>query len=134
MGFVGWALHKLGYAKQNRETTPAGTIEKAFGVLPAWSRRMEDNIGLWWAMYIDHPPWETGCVRPLGLPGAIGRDLARHALAEFFVAVSGSARAEYLNRQLQGTAPRLSTYLELGLCLGGVALNPYPDGERILVD
>ncbi len=134
MGFVGWALHKLGYAKQNRETTPAGTIEKAFGVLPAWSRRMEDNIGLWWAMYIDHPPWETGCVRPLGLPGAIGRDLARHALAEFFVAVSGSARAEYLNRQLQGTAPRLSTYLELGLCLGGVALKPYPDGERILVD
>ena len=56
---------------------------------------------------------------PLGLPRAIGRELARTALTEFSVAVSGSQRAEYLNRQMQTAAVRLGENLEMGLCLGG---------------
>lgn len=122
------------FGKLNKETTPAGTIEKEFGVQPAASRKMEDNINLWWSLYTNHPPWESCDVRPLGLPGAIGRELARHALTEFSVAVSGSARAEYINRQIQLAAAKFGINLELGLCLGGVCLKPYPDNGRVLVD
>ena len=99
MGIIDWARNLFGFGKLNKETTPAGTIEKEFGVQPAASWKMEDNINLWWAMYTNHPPWESCDVRPLGLPGAIGRELARHALTEFSVSVSGSARAEYINQQ-----------------------------------
>lgn len=134
MGLIDWARNLFGFGKLNKETTPAGTIEKEFGVQPAASRKMEDNINLWWALYTNHPPWETCDVRPLGLPGAIGRELARHALTEFSVAVSGSARAEYINRQLQLAAAKFGINLELGLCLGGVCLKPYPDNGRVLVD
>ena len=134
MGIIDWARNLFGFGKLNKETTPAGTIEKEFGVQPAASRKMEDNINLWWALYTNHPPWETCDVRPLGLPGAIGRELARHALTEFSVAVSGSARAEYINRQLQLAAAKFGINLELGLCLGGVCLKPYPDNGRVLVD
>lgn len=134
MGIIDWARNLFGFGKLNKETTPAGTIEKEFGVHPAASRKMENNINLWWAMYTNHPPWESCDVRPLGLPGAIGRELARHALAEFSAAVSGSARAEYINRQVQAAKARFSKNLEIGLCLGGVALKPYPDGDRILVE
>lgn len=133
MGIIDWALNKFGYGKRNREAAPAQTIEKEFGVRPAASQRMEDNINLWWAMYTNHPPWETECVRPLGLPGAIGRELARHALAEFSVSVSGGARAEYLHEQVQRAAARFDADLEMGLCLGGVALKPFLEGDRILV-
>lgn len=134
MEFIDWVRGLFGFGKLNRKTTPAGTIEKEFGVQPAASRQMEDNINLWWAMYTNHPPWETCDVRPLGLPGAIGAELARNALTEFSITVSKGNRAEYINEQMQRVLPELSVYLEMGLCLGGIALKPYPNNGRILVD
>lgn len=132
MSLFDWARALFG--KLNRKTTPAGAIEKEFDVQPAASRQMEDSINLWYAMYINQPPWETDCVRPLGLPGAIGRELARHALAEFSLAVAGGARGEYINDQIQAAAVDFGKDLELGLCLGGIALKPYPDNGQLLVD
>lgn len=132
MSLFDWARALFG--KLNRKTTPTGAIEKEFGVYPVVSRQMENNINLWWAMYTNHPPWETDCVRPLGLPGAIGRELARHALTEFSMTVTGGARGEYINDQIQALVTDFGKVLELGLCLGGIALKPCPDGEKILVD
>lgn len=133
MGFID-RLRGLFFGKLNRKTTPAGTVEKEFGVRPAASRQMEDNIDLWWNLYVDNPPWATDCVRPLGLPSAIGRELARNTMTEFSVSVSGSARAEHINQQVQVAANKFGTNLERCLCLGGVALKPYQDGSRILVE
>lgn len=134
MGFIDWARNLFGFGKLNRKTTPAGTVEKEFGVYPAASRKMEDNINLWWALYTNQPPWETCDVRPLGLPSAIGRELARNTMTEFSASISGSARAEYINQQMQVAANKFSVNLEKCLCLGGVALKPYQDGDRILVE
>lgn len=134
MGLMDWARNFFSFGKMNKEATPAGTIEKEFGAHPVASRRMEDNINLWWDLYTNHPPWESSCVRPLGLPSAIGRELSHHALTEFNVSVSGSARADYINQQMQAIVSKMGNHLELGLCLGGVALKPYVSGGRILVD
>lgn len=134
MGFWNWAKNIFGFGQQKINATSAGTIEKEFGVQPVASRLMEDNINLWWSMYINQPPWATCDVRPLGLPGAIGRELSRHAMTEFSVTVSGGDRGEYLNQQVEVASNKFGNNLELGLCLGGVALKPYPDGKRILVD
>lgn len=73
-------------------------------------------------------------MRPLGLPGAIGRELSRHALTEFSVAVTGSLRGDYIDQQVQRAAAKLDKNLELGLCLGGIAFKPYQDGDQLLVD
>ncbi len=132
MSFFSWARALFG--KLDKKTTSSGAIEREFGVYPAASRKMEDNIDLWWALYVDRPPWMTDCVRPLGLPGAIGRELARHALTEFSASVVGGVRGEYLDRQLQAAAPDFGKALELGLCLGGIAFKPYPDAGRLLMD
>lgn len=132
MGLIDWA--RAFFNRVPKQTTPAGTIEKEFGAIPAASRLMEDNINLWYALYINQPPWETDCVHSLGIAGAVGRELARHTMSEFTVTVGGSKRAEYIDDTVQAIAPALGKYLELGLCLGGIALKPYQDGERILVD
>ena len=129
MNFIDWALGKFGYAKLNKDAVSAGVVEKEFGVLPAASRKMEDNIALWHSMYIDHPPWETCDIRPLGIPKSIGRELSQHVLAEFGVTVSGSERADFINRQVQTAAAGFCENLEKGLCLGGVALRPYLDNR-----
>lgn len=102
-----------------------------WGVLSAAG---QENRRLWWDMYVNHPPWEDCEVRPLGLPGAIGRELARQALMEFRLTVSGSGRAEFLNRQMLAAEKNFLRALELGLCLGGVALKPYLENGRLWVD
>lgn len=134
--FTEWASAHFGgfFGKMNRKTTPAGVIEKEFQAYPAASRQMEDNINLWWNMYINTPPWETCDIRPLGLPGAIGRELARQVFTEFTVAVSGGVRADYLNEQIETAKTDFSKHLEMGLCLGGIAFKPYIQGDRILID
>lgn len=135
MGVFDRVLGLFGLQKLNKDTIPFRTIEKEFGAAPAASRVMQDNIDLWWAMYINQPPWASCDVRPLGLPGAIGRELSRHALTEFSIAVSGSRRADYINKQVQRCVSKFGNNLEMGLCLGGVALKPYPDSKgRLLVD
>lgn len=135
MSVIEWIKKLFGRGKLNRETTPTGAIEKEFGVYPAVSRKMDENINLWYMMYTNQPPWETCDVRPLGIPAAIGRELARYALMEFYVTVSGGDRANFLNQQMELAANDFPKILEQGLCLGGVALKPYPDDKgRILVD
>lgn len=131
MGLLDWAR---GLFRIQKQTTPAGTVEQHFGVQPSASRLMEDNINLWYAMYINRPPWETDCIKSIGLPGAIGRELARHALTEFSATVDGSSRADYINENLQIAANDFGKDLELGLCLGGIALKPYVENNMILVD
>lgn len=113
-----------------------GIVEQAFDVVPAVSRTMQDNISLWYSLYTNEPPWITpdSCVKPLGLPGAIGRELARYALAEFNVTVSGGPRADYLNERMQIAQTALLRDLELGLCLGGIAFRPYIERGQLYVD
>lgn len=134
MGLIDWFKNIFGFGQKNNQNIPTGVIEKEFNALPAASREMEDNINLWYAMYINRPPWANCDVRPLGLPGSIGRELSRHALTEFSVTVSGSARADFINEQMQTAAENFSNNLELGLCLGGIAFRPYADRNRILVE
>lgn len=133
MGFID-RLRGLFFGKLNRNTMQTGTVEKEFGVRSAASRIMEDNINLWWNLYTDNPSWETQCIRPLGLPAAIGRELARNTMTEFSVSVSGSERADYINQKMQVAANKFPINLERCLCLGGVALKPYQDGAQILVE
>lgn len=94
-----WLKNLFGWKKP--KTLSAGFIEKEFSAYPAVSRHMEQNINLWYALYVNHPPWESCEVRPLGLAAAIGRELARFAFTEFSMTVSGGARAGYLDRQMQ---------------------------------
>lgn len=118
-----------------RAVFPAADVERVFQVSPVTSRTMAQGIDLWYAMYINRPPWETCDVVPLGLPAAVVRELQRSALAEFSLRLEGGPRAEYLDRQLTAaSAAALPTALEIGLALGGVALRPCLEGDRLVVD
>lgn len=37
---------------------PQAVAEREFGVSPAVSPKMEQNISLWYAMFIGNPPWQ----------------------------------------------------------------------------
>lgn len=70
---------------------PQAVAEREFGVSPAVSPKMEQNISLWYAMFIGNPPWQTCDVIAVGLPAAICREIARPTLAELTANITGSA-------------------------------------------
>ena len=113
---------------------PQAVAEREFGVSPAVSPKMEQNISLWYAMFIGNPPWQTCDVIAVGLPAAICREIARPTLAELTANITGSARADYLKDCFERAEENFHSALELGLALGGVAFKPYIYGEQLLVD
>ena len=122
--FVGW----LGRLKNF--IFPQAVTQREFGVKPATGQTMERNINLWFAMYVNRPPWAVPPVVPMGLPAAICREIARPTLAELTVSIAGSARADYHNEQFQAAQERFLQQLELGLATGGIALKPYVYGRN----
>ena len=113
---------------------PQAVVQREFEVKPVTGLTMERNINLWYAMYINQPPWAIPPVVPLGLPAAICREIARPTLSELAVSIAESTRADYLNEQFQAAQENLLRQLELGLATGGVAFKPYIYGDKILVD
>ncbi len=113
---------------------PQATTQRAFDVTPAVSQIMERNINLWYAMYINQPPWAVGKVVPVGLPAAICREIARPALSELTVNITGSKRADYLNERFRAASEHFLRDLELGLATGGIAFKPYIYNGMLLVD
>lgn len=113
-----------------------GLAERAFGMKSAVSPAMRQGLELWYALYVNDPPWRRGDARlkPSGLPGAIGRELARAVLAEFHMQLEGGERAAYLNRELAPALRELNRAVELGLCLGSAALRPCLEEGRLTVD
>lgn len=117
-----------------RALFPQAAAEREFGVSPAVSMTMEQQIALWYAMLVNTPPWQDCNVKAVGLPAAICREVARPTLVEFTANITGSQRADYLNDGFQLAKENFSKALELGLALGGVALKPYIYGDKLLVD
>lgn len=117
-----------------RALFPRAAAEREFGVSPAVSMTMEQQIALWYAMLVNTPPWQDCNVKAVGLPAAICREVTRPTLVEFTANITGSQRADYLNDGFQLAKENFSKALELGLALGGVALKPYIYGDKLLVD
>lgn len=113
---------------------PQAAVQRAFNVSPVLSPAMEQNIGLWYSLFVDQPPWATADIVPIGLPAAICREIARPVLVELKVDISGSARADFINDCFQRAKESFIRPLEMGLGLGGFAFKPYPHGDRILID
>ena len=110
------------------------TIESALGIKLAAAPEMMDAIELWSAMYQDCPPWKRASVQTIGLPAAIASELARLVTIEMKSEISGSTRAEYLDKQYRSVINDLRRYVEYGCAKGGLIFKPYIEGRDIVVD
>lgn len=113
---------------------PTAAAKRDFGVDTAIGNTMQENINLWYSMYINEPPWASRDIVPLGLPASIAREMARPALVEFSGTITGGARAEFLDECFQNAARHFEKNLEMGLALGGLALRPYVYNGKLNID
>lgn len=115
---------------------PKSDFEKKLNAKIATSNIMDNAIKLWLDMYGNKPPWLGGKanVKSLNLPAAISEELARLVLTEFDFELSGSARADFIQKSLKNFIDNFSDTIELWCALGGVVIKPYAAGNGINPD
>lgn len=96
---------------------------------------MTRAIELWTQMYEDNPTWlEEENLQSLNTASSIASELARLVTIEMKSEVTGSKRADYLNKQYQRVIDNIRVNTEYACAKGGIIFKPYVDGKNIAVD
>ncbi len=103
-----------------------GTIKNAIGEDIAMSDTMANSIKLWAEMY------SSGGL--LDLPKGISCEIARLISIEMKSQITGSKRAEFLNKKYSEVIDNIRKPLEYGCAKGGLVFKPYVKGNTIEVD
>lgn len=124
-----------------------GSVKSALGVNVATSIYMQNALMLWCEMYLGKPYWlnqgttygsgggeNIRDIRSLNLPAAIAGEIARAVTIELKVKISGGARGDYLQEQIEEVVDKLRQQVEYGCAKGGLMLKPYINGDDISVD
>lgn len=109
-------------------------VKQALNVDVALSPDMVDALQTWSAMYINQSPWLVSGMKSLNLAAGIATEVARAVTIEAEITVTGSARAEFLQAQLQPVIDRLRITTEYASAKGGLMLKPYIVGNGLTID
>lgn len=110
------------------------TIQQALSAEVAVSDTMLTAIGNWAKIYENKADWLNEYVKSLNLGAAIAAEIARSATMEMILTIEGSARAKYLQAEMEKVMNRLREELERGCAKGGLVMKPYVDGDHINID
>ena len=96
---------------------------------------MDEAIDEWLNLYYDNPPWlKKVNGHSLNLPAAIASEFARLIMVEFDVQITGSKRADFLQKQFKLLRKKLRPNLEEACAVGGILFKPYVKGGKIMTD
>lgn len=96
---------------------------------------MDDAMEDWLGIYHDEPFWEKDCHgKTLNLGATIASEFARLIMVEFQSEITGSERAEFLQKQYKRLKDVLRIKLESGCACGGIVFKPYVKNGVILPD
>ncbi len=101
------------------------TLE-SIGIRSAASNAMTAAITKWGEMYHNS--------KGLALPSSIASEMARLVTLEMKSRVTGSERAEYLDKEYNKVISKIRTVCEYAAAKGGVMLKPYVTGGNITID
>lgn len=108
--------------------------KKAFNLDSLMSEGMSKAIMLWKDIYEGHTPWMSEYVEASETPAQIANEFARLTTLEMETEITGSKRAEYLNKVYKKFLNNLDEKLEIGNALGGVYFKPYVSGNQIYIN
>ena len=96
---------------------------------------MEEAMEVWLEIYADEPSWSKDCHnKTLNLGATIASEFARLIMIEFESEITGSERADYLQKQYERLLEQLRIRLEAGCAVGGIMFKPYVRNGVILPD
>ena len=98
--------------------------EQEFGVKIVDRTRENDLYKVCRKIYEGSPDWIDDDIKTINLAKTICSELARLATMNVEVTVTGSARAEWLQEQIDKVAPRLRAWTEYACALGEAIIKP----------
>lgn len=111
------------------------TIKSALDVNVAISSDMANAISLFEKIYINEAPWlKKDEVESLEIGAAIASEFTRLTTLEMKTEITGSARADFLNKQYKKMLENLNENLEIGNAVGGLIFKPYVKDNKLYVD
>lgn len=112
-----------------------GTIQDALNIEIAISSDMAKAITLFEKIYVNEAPWlKEDEVESLELGSSIANEFTRLTTLEMKSDITGSTRADFLNKQYQKVKDKLNENLEIGNAVGGLVFKPYVKDGQIYVD
>lgn len=97
--------------------------------------KMQTAIDKWWRMFENRPPWVSEEEIPtISLPSAIAGEIARLVTVEAASELTGSPRADYLNKAWQQMMANMRRQVEFAAAGGHLVLKPYVDANGLVVD
>lgn len=110
------------------------TIEEALKVKTAVSEEMDRAMNLWLKVFTNNAPWLNHEVTSLQLGASIAEEFARLITLEMKSEVTGSKRADYINKYYQKVLKDIKTELGLFNAVGGGFFKPYIKGNNFYID
>lgn len=111
------------------------TVKDALGINVAISNDMANAIQLYEKIYMNEAPWlKQDEVESLELGASIANEFARLTTLEMQSEITGSARADFLNKQYKKIKSVLDEKLEAGNAIGGLIFKPYVKNGKLYVD
>lgn len=109
-------------------------LKRVVGSEIAITPLMQNALQLWSQMYVNQASWLNADVKSLNLSAAIAGEISRAVTIEMEVEISGSPRAEFLQKQFEKVMPKLRQQVEYGNAKGGLMLKPYAKDGVLAVD
>ncbi len=111
------------------------SIENMLGKEVLISPEMSSAMTLWNKLYRNQAPWKSEDVKSLNLASAIASELACQATLDFQSNVTGSRRAEEMDKLVyQDVMYDIRRCTELACACGGIVFKPYMDQKRLAVE
>lgn len=110
-------------------------VQKTFNIEVAIGSKMVEALKLWTKMYENNADWlYENEVISLNLPAAIAAEISRAVTIEMQMEISGGARADYLQQQMDILLKQIRQLVEYGAAKGGIVFKPYISGDKVAVD
>ncbi len=98
------------------------------------SSSMQNAIELWTLMYKESAPWvDNKETFSAGIPAAVSAEIARLVTLEMKSKVTGSERADYINKVYQKFLCNIREQIEYACAKGSMVFKPYLSGDQIVV-
>lgn len=108
--------------------------KKAFNLDSLMSEKMSTAISTWKSIYEGNAPWVNEFVEASDTPAQVANEFARLTTLEMETQITGSKRAEYIDKIYQEFIANLDEKLEIGNATGGVYFKPYVSDDKVYIN
>ena len=108
--------------------------KKAFNLDSLMSEKMSTAIATWKSIYEGNAPWVSEFVGASDTPAQVANEFARLTTLEMETQITGSKRADYINKIYQEFIAILDEKLEIGNATGGVYFKPYVSDNKVYIN